>query len=84
MSRTVIQIGADRVAFNGHDWTPLTGERSEGLARLMRSAEPQYRRQAASHPDHAYNVALAAAEDWRGRIVEYLPDTAEIAPGRVY
>jgi hypothetical protein len=31
MSGVVIQIGENRVAYDGHEWTPVSGERSELL-----------------------------------------------------
>jgi hypothetical protein len=75
MSRTVIQIGDDRVAYDGRDWTPVSGERAEELASMMKASEFLYNLKASSHPDYAYNMACAAAEDFHGQIVEYQPGT---------
>jgi hypothetical protein len=73
MNRMIIQVDADRVAYDGHDWTPVAGEHAWAIARMMKSRERLYKRRAAAHPDFAYNVAQAAAEDFHGRIVEYQP-----------
>jgi hypothetical protein len=74
MSRVVIQIGEDRVAYDGREWTPVSGERSSLLATILRSQEDLYKRLAAGHRDFTYAVAQAAAEDFRGKIVERQPD----------
>jgi hypothetical protein len=36
---------------------------------MMKSSERLHKRRAAARPDFAYNVARAAAEDFRGRTV---------------
>ena len=69
----IIQVENDRVAYDGRDWTPVAGEHAWAIARMMKSRERLYKRLAAAHPDFAYNVARAAAEDFHGRIVEYQP-----------
>ena len=73
MNRMIIQVDDDRVAYDGRDWTPVTGEHAWAIARMMKSRERMYKRLAAGRPDFAYNVARAAAEDFHGRIVEYQP-----------
>ena len=73
MIRMIIQVDADRVAYDGRDWTPVAGEHAWAIARMMKSRERLYKRLAARRPDFAYNVARAAAEDFHGRIVEYQP-----------
>jgi hypothetical protein len=73
MNRIIIQVDTDRVAYDGRDWTPVAGEHAWAIARMMKSRERLYKRKAAAHPDFAYNVARAAAEDFHGRIVEYQP-----------
>jgi len=73
MNRMIIQVDTDRVAYDGRDWTPVAGEHAWAIARMMKSRERRYKRLAAAHPDFAYNVARAAAEDFRGRIIEYQP-----------
>lgn len=74
MSKVVIQIGEDRVAYNGRERTPVSGERSALLVPILRSQEYIYKREAAGHHDFAYVVAQAAAEDFKGKIVEHQPD----------
>jgi hypothetical protein len=69
----IIQVDTDCVAYDGRDWTPVSGEHAWAIARMMKSRERMYKRLAAAHPDFAYNVAWAAAEDFRGRIIEYQP-----------
>jgi hypothetical protein len=73
MNRMIIQVDANRVAYDGRDWTPVAGEHAWAIARMMKSGEREYKRLAAVHYDFAYNVAQAAAEDFHGRIVEYQP-----------
>jgi hypothetical protein len=75
MSRTVIQVGDNREAYDGRDWTPVSGENAASIARVMKASEFLYNLKASSHPDYAYNMARAAAEDFRGQIVEYYPGT---------
>jgi hypothetical protein len=86
MSRTVIQIGADRVAYDGQKWTPVEGERAPLIANIMETCEALYKTRAASHPDFDHNVARAAAEDLGGQIVEYEPDPPDpsVPPDAVY
>jgi hypothetical protein len=74
MSRVLIQIGEDRVGYDGNVWTAVSGERSELLVTVLRSSEHIYKREAAGHRDFGYAFARAAAEDFRGKIVEYQPD----------
>jgi len=73
MNRMIIQVDDNRVAYDGRDWKPVAGEHAWAIARMMKSSERLYKRRAAAHPDFAYNVAQAAAEDFHGRIVEYQP-----------
>ena len=73
MNRMIIQVDDNRVAYDGRDWKPVAGEHAWAIARMMKSSESLYKRLAAAHPDFAYNVAQAAAEDFHGRIVEYQP-----------
>jgi len=79
MNRMIIQVDDNRVAYDGRDWTPVAGEHAWAIARMMKSSESLYKRLAAAHPDFAYNVAQAAAEDFHGRIVEYQPIPEYIA-----
>jgi hypothetical protein len=62
------------MAYDGHDWATVSGERSALLVTILRSQEHLYKREAAGHRDFAYAVARAAAEDFRGKIVEHQPD----------
>jgi hypothetical protein len=79
MNRMIIQVDDNRVAFDSRDWTPVDGEHAWAIARMMKSSERLYKRLASAHPDFAYNVARAAAEDFHGRIVEYQPIPEYIA-----
>jgi hypothetical protein len=80
VSRAVIQIGDERVSFDGRNWAAVSGERAAMIARQMKIVEPLYRSRATSHPDPVYNIALVAAEEWHGQIVEYQPDPALAVP----
>jgi hypothetical protein len=79
MNKMIIHVDSNRVAYDGRDWTPVAGEHAWAIARMMKSRERLYKRLAAAHPDFAYNVAQAAAEDFHGRIVEYQPIPEYIA-----
>ena len=71
----MIQIGEDCVAYDGREWTPVSGERSALLVIILRSQEGLYKRLvAADQPDFAYHIAQAAAADFGGNIVEYQPE----------
>ena len=71
----IIQIGEDRVAYDGSEWTPVSGERSALLVIILRSQEGLYKRLVtADHPDFAYHMAQAAAADFGGEIIEYQPE----------
>jgi hypothetical protein len=61
----VIQIGEDRMAYDGREWTPVSGERSFLLATILRSQEDLYKRLATGHRDFVYHVAQDATEDFR-------------------
>ena len=63
-----------RTHYDGRVWMPVIGERSALLATILRSQEDLYKRLAAGHRDFTYAVAQAAAEDFRGKIVERQPD----------
>ena len=34
MNRMIIQVDADRVAYDGRDWTPVAGEHAWAIARI--------------------------------------------------
>jgi len=68
------KIGEDRMAYDGREWTPVSGERSFLLATILRSQEDLYKRLATGHRDFVCHVAQAAAEDFRVEIVEHKPE----------
>ena len=75
MSKAIIQIGEDRVAYDGRERTPVSGERSALLVTILRSQEDLYKRLVtAGHPDFAYHMAQAADADFGGKIVEHQPE----------
>jgi hypothetical protein len=74
MSKIVIKVADNRISFDGKSWTAVEGESAKSIARQTAIAEPIYRSLATSHPDIVYNIALQAARDWKGEIVEYQPN----------
>jgi len=83
MRRAVIKIGDNLISYDGRDWIALEGERAEGLAKVMKFSEPLYAIKANTHPDFLYNMALEAARELGGEVIE----CDELAPGppdRIY
>ncbi|HEY7184627.1 MAG TPA: hypothetical protein VIC84_24525 [Blastocatellia bacterium] len=71
----IIQIGEGRVAYDGREWAPVSGERDALLVTILRSQEGLFKRLVtADHPDFAYHMAQAAAADFGGEIVKYQPE----------
>jgi hypothetical protein len=64
------------MAYDGREWTPVSGERSFLLATILRSQEDLYKRLSTGHRDFVCYFAQAAAEDFRGKIVKHNPEPA--------
>ena len=70
MRKAIIQVGDNRISYDGLKWRAVSGERAEGLAELMESFEFLYKRNADTQPDYLYNIALEAARQFNGKVIE--------------
>ena len=83
MRRAIIQVGDNKIAYDGRNWTAIEGERAQLIADLMKMFEWRYEIEANTQPDLLYNIASVAAREFKGEVIE-CPELPDGPPDRIY